>query len=87
MENLQYLTSHQALADVASFIEAMNYKYKLEPTQKWIVFGGSYAGNLVAWAREKYPHLIHGAISSSGPLLAKVDFTGTHQFFIKIETF
>ncbi|KAI8115628.1 putative serine protease F56F10.1 [Lucilia cuprina] len=73
--NLQYLTSKQALADLASFILAMKQQYNLAPTQKWIAFGGSYPGSLAAWAREKYPDLIYGSISSSGPLLAKVDFT------------
>lgn len=54
----------------------MKQQYNLAPTQKWIAFGGSYPGSLAAWAREKYPDLIYGSISSSGPLLAKVDFTG-----------
>ena len=45
-----------------------------EFTGPWIAFGGSYPGSMVAWAREKYPHLIKGGVSSSGPLLAKVKF-------------
>uniref|UniRef100_W8BKV3 Thymus-specific serine protease n=5 Tax=Ceratitis capitata TaxID=7213 RepID=W8BKV3_CERCA len=78
-ENLKYLSSKQALADVANFIESMNQKYSLSCKQKWIVFGGSYPGALAAWAREKYSHLIHGAISSSAPILAKVDFVEYFQ--------
>ncbi|XP_049538730.1 putative serine protease F56F10.1 [Anopheles darlingi] len=74
-KNLAYLTSEQALADLAYFIEAMNEKYQLQPqTNLWIAFGGSYPGSLAAWLREKYPSLVHGSISSSGPLLAKIDF-------------
>ncbi|XP_036215070.2 putative serine protease F56F10.1 isoform X2 [Bactrocera oleae] len=73
-ENLKFLSSKQALADVAHFIRSMNQKYSFSSKQKWIVFGGSYPGSLAAWARQKYPHLIYGAISSSAPLLAKVDF-------------
>lgn len=73
--SLAYLTSEQALADLAYFIVAMNDKYQLEPHRhRWIAFGGSYPGSLAAWLREKYPSLVHGAISSSGPLLAKIDF-------------
>lgn len=72
IKNLKYLSSEQALADIANFVEKTKITSNL--TGKWIAFGGSYPGSLAAWVREKYPHLIYGAISSSGPLLAKVDF-------------
>lgn len=74
IKNLKYLSSEQALADLASFISAMKSAYNVTDA-KWIAFGGSYPGSLAAWLRKKYPHLIHGSISSSGPLLAKIDFT------------
>ncbi|EDW69202.1 putative serine protease K12H4.7 [Drosophila virilis] len=76
--NLAYLSSEQALADLANFVTTMKTKYNMDAKQKWIAFGGSYPGSLAAWAREKYPHLIDGSISSSGPLLAQVDFS---QYF------
>ena len=42
-------------------------RFKLtEP--RWISFGGSYSGELAAWVRVKYPHLIYGARSPDGPL-------------------
>lgn len=73
-QNLVYLSSEQALADIAYFIRGVSKQYGLPTGTKWVVFGGSYAGSLAAWARLKYPYLIHGAVSSSGPLLAKIDF-------------
>lgn len=74
-ENLSFLSSEQALADLANFIVSMNEKYNFDMASiKWIAFGGSYPGSLAAWLREKYPHLVHGSVSSSGPLLAKADF-------------
>ncbi|XP_046391148.1 putative serine protease K12H4.7 [Ischnura elegans] len=73
VKNLVYLSSEQALADLANFIENMNNAKNLTGS-KWIVFGGSYPGSLAAWMRIKYPHLVHGAVSSSGPLLAKSNF-------------
>lgn len=70
-----HLSSEQALADLANFITYINSRYNLSAdTTKWIAFGGSYPGSLAAWLRQKYPHLVHGAVSSSGPLLAKADF-------------
>ena len=74
--NLKYLSSGQALADLAYFIESKNEEYGLTSSNKWIVFGGSYAGAMAAWFRLKYPHLVYGAVASSGPVLAQVNFQG-----------
>jgi pimeloyl-ACP methyl ester carboxylesterase len=59
VENLQFLNSEQALADLAAFVQAMNIKFKLTDC-KWICFGGSYPGSLSAWFRLKFPHLVAG---------------------------
>ncbi|CEF71411.1 Peptidase S28 family-containing protein [Strongyloides ratti] len=72
-DNYQYLTSKQALADLAVFIKTMNNQYNYVNPQ-WITFGGSYSGALSAWFRELYPDLTVGAMASSGPVLAKTDF-------------
>ncbi|XP_018564987.1 putative serine protease K12H4.7 isoform X2 [Anoplophora glabripennis] len=81
-ENLRYLSSEQAVADSANFIKAMNEQYSLPSDVKWIVFGGSYSASLAAWLRLKYPDLVQGAVSSSGPLLAKLDFYEYFQVVI-----
>jgi pimeloyl-ACP methyl ester carboxylesterase len=70
-KNLVYLTSDQALADLDYFIKAKKEEYSID---KVIVFGGSYAGNLAAWYREKYSTAL-GSIASSGPVTAELDFT------------
>ncbi|GMR33721.1 hypothetical protein PMAYCL1PPCAC_03916, partial [Pristionchus mayeri] len=72
--NLKYLTSQQAIEDVAEFIRQKNQEKGGE--QKWIVIGGSYAGALSAWARLQHPELIAGSLASSGPVLAQMDFYG-----------
>ncbi|XP_043528385.1 putative serine protease K12H4.7 [Frieseomelitta varia] len=82
VKNLMYLSSQQALADLAYFIQLMNSNYKLPKDTKWIAFGGSYAGSLAAWLRSKYPHLVHGAVSASGPLLAEIDF---QEYYVVVE--
>ncbi|VDL71882.1 unnamed protein product [Nippostrongylus brasiliensis] len=71
--NLKYLSSRQAIEDIAAFIKAMNVKYNLQ-NASWITFGGSYSGALSLWAREKHPELIAGAVGSSAPVQAEVDF-------------
>lgn len=78
-ENLRYLSSQQALADLATFISAMNAKYAFPDDVKWIAFGGSYPGSLAAWLRLQYPHLVRGSMSASGPLLALLDFEEYHE--------
>lgn len=72
-ENLRYLSSEQALADLAHFQTVMMEKMNLT-TNKWVAFGGSYPGSLAAWYRLKYPHLVHAAVASSAPLHAVVNF-------------
>lgn len=71
--NLQYLNIDQALADVAYFIETKKKELDIDKSTV-IVFGGSYAGNMAAWSRLKYPHLIQGALASSAPVHATADF-------------
>lgn len=80
-ENLLYLSAHQALEDAANFIQGINDMYNISDP-KWIVYGGSYAGTLATWLRIKYPHLVTGAMASSGPLNAVLDFSG--NFFTNI---
>merc|ERR1712023_115185 len=73
-ENLYYLTSQQALADAAAFQQWLPTVVPAVNQSRWVVFGGSYSGNLAAWYREKYPHLVAGAIASSAPVHAQLDF-------------
>ncbi|KAI3383561.1 hypothetical protein SNEBB_005366 [Seison nebaliae] len=75
VKNLSYLSSRQALNDLGNFREFIRIQFELsDKKNKWISFGGSYPGSLSAWFRLKYPHLVHAAISSSGPLYAETDF-------------
>lgn len=74
-DNLRYLSSHQALADIANFHDYIVQEYKLTEMNRWIAFGGSYSGALAAWLRIKYPHIVFGSIASSAPVLAKMDFS------------
>jgi hypothetical protein len=76
-EHLKYLSSQQALADLAYFISYIQDKHipkNQHATLKIVTFGGSYPGMLAAWSRLKYPHLVHAAVSNSAPLQVVLDF-------------
>ncbi|XP_002738015.1 thymus-specific serine protease-like [Saccoglossus kowalevskii] len=79
LEYLQYLSSQQALADLASFHRFATSKYNITQSNIWICFGGSYPGSLSAWFRLKYPHLVYGAIASSAPVRVVKNFEGYNQ--------
>ncbi len=83
-ENLKYLTSQNALGDIASFITEMNRYHGIPEGTKWVVFGCSYPGTLAAWARQKYPHLIQAAVASSAPMLATADFPGNYLSYTNV---
>ncbi|XGW17982.1 hypothetical protein V3C99_002521 [Haemonchus contortus] len=72
--NLVYLSSAQALEDMAVFINGVKAKFPQLAAAHWVTFGGSYSGALAAWARVKYPELVSMAVGSSGPVQAEVDF-------------
>jgi hypothetical protein len=74
LDDLKYLSIHNALEDIASF-EAYA-KSTLPLTGKWIVVGGSYAGMLAAFFRQKHPELVVGAWSSSAPVSVQETFWG-----------
>lgn len=71
--HLQYLSSRQALADLASFHAFATHKYQLRPKAKWVAVGGSYPGMLAGFVRAEYPNLFHSAIASSAPVHGKLD--------------
>jgi len=70
---LAFLSSEQAVEDIADFINAQNTASG-ETNPKWVLFGGSYAGALVLWFRQKYPDLSLGAVSSSAPVKPTLDY-------------
>ncbi|XP_030499131.2 probable serine protease EDA2 [Cannabis sativa] len=79
-ENLRYLSSNQALFDLAIFRQyyqdSLNKKLNRTNVENpWFVFGISYSGALSAWFRLKFPHLTCGSLASSGVVLAVYNFT------------
>ncbi|XP_057968049.1 probable serine protease EDA2 [Malania oleifera] len=83
-KNLAYLSSKQALFDLAIFRqyyqESLNAKLnKSDIENPWFVIGVSYSGALSAWFRLKFPHLTCGSLASSGVVLAVYNFTEFDQ--------
>ncbi|KAF8349505.1 peptidase S28 [Amanita rubescens] len=69
-DSLRFLNNEQALADSANFMANVKFEGIDEdltaPKTPWIYYGGSYAGARSAIMKVVYPHLVYGAIASSG---------------------
>ncbi|XP_027078402.1 probable serine protease EDA2 isoform X2 [Coffea arabica] len=83
-ENLRFLSSKQALFDLAVFRDyyqkSLNARFnRTAADNPWFVFGASYSGALSAWFRLKFPHLTCGSLASSGVVLAVYNFTEFDQ--------
>ncbi|XP_018598434.1 thymus-specific serine protease [Scleropages formosus] len=79
IEKLRFLSSQQALADLVAFHRYIGERYSLTHKNTWISFGGSYPGALSAWFHGKFPHLVYGAVASSAPVKAKLDFSAYNK--------
>lgn len=80
VDNMRYLSSRQAIGDVARFIaELLVPTYNLTAANRVVTFGGSYPGALSAWLRLRLPHAIYAAFSTSSPVQAQLDFVGYCQ--------
>ena len=78
LDNLRFLTSEQAQADLARFIDFISSLPTSEVSKKqvtpaldnkfdfseseWVSFGGSYPGNMATWLKLKYPSKVRGFI-------------------------
>merc|ERR1712064_51694 len=77
-EHLPYLTSRQALHDLAHWQKSIMRDANLTGS-KFFCIGGSYPGNLAAWYRGEFPELTAGCWAASGPLHAVMDWPGYGQ--------
>lgn len=75
MENLQFLTIEQALADTHEFIKYFREQLISDTAARIILMGWQYAGNLATWYHQLHPDVATGVWASSAPLLAKINFT------------
>lgn len=66
---MQFLSSEQALSDIANFARSIN-----EGHREVIVVGGSYPGALSAWFKQRYPQLAVGSWASSAVVYPVEDF-------------
>ena len=70
---LRFLDLDSAINDLATFQRYMMNERGMKG--KWVAFGGSYAGTLAAFYREKHPELVEGALASSAPVFMKNEFS------------
>jgi hypothetical protein len=83
MENLRYLNTDQALADLAHFIVQIKASDPMLENSKVIIAGCSYSATMVTWFAQKYPHLVSGTWALSAPLKTQVDYP---EFFDEVES-
>jgi hypothetical protein len=73
VKKYRWLSSQQALGDLAEFHSQIVSNYSLTDANKWVSFGGSYPGMMSGFFRLKYPNLVHASVSSSSPWNALLD--------------
>ena len=75
-DQMRFLTTDQALEDLATFARAKQASSELGKRRPWVLIGGSYPGMLAAFARARFPDVFECAVASSAPVHARLDFVG-----------
>eukprot|EP00656_Telonema_subtile_P052738 TRINITY_DN7427_c0_g1_i1.p1 TRINITY_DN7427_c0_g1~~TRINITY_DN7427_c0_g1_i1.p1 ORF type:complete len:488 (-),score=107.04 TRINITY_DN7427_c0_g1_i1:108-1571(-) len=70
---LKFLSSRQAVEDLANAHSHITTEYGLSAQNKWVSWGGSYPGMMASFVRIKHPELIHASVASSAPVIAQLD--------------
>eukprot|EP00405_Crypthecodinium_cohnii_P023713 CAMPEP_0206487942 /NCGR_PEP_ID=MMETSP0324_2-20121206/42027_1 /ASSEMBLY_ACC=CAM_ASM_000836 /TAXON_ID=2866 /ORGANISM="Crypthecodinium cohnii, Strain Seligo" /LENGTH=546 /DNA_ID=CAMNT_0053966691 /DNA_START=110 /DNA_END=1750 /DNA_ORIENTATION=+ len=81
-QHLSYLTSRQALHDLAYFQKFLMSNMSLE-SSPFFCIGGSYPGNLAAWYRLEFPEMTRGCWAASAPVFAQEIWPGYGQMVWK----
>lgn len=74
VDTLQYLTTDQALYDLAYFIEQIRFIVPEFNDDPIILVGGGLGGSLLTWFQRDYGSYYRGAWASSAPLESDDDF-------------
>lgn len=82
--NVSFLSVEQAMQDFNTLSLHIREQWNMTKNTPFIVFGGSYGGNLALWLRLKHPNLWAGSIASSVTPLKHL-LRETNGFY-KIET-
>jgi len=72
-EPLKFLSSRQAVEDLAVAHAHITAEYGLTSQNKWVSWGGSYPGMMASFFRVKHPELVHAAVASSAPVIAQLE--------------
>ncbi|KAL5566763.1 hypothetical protein UlMin_029927 [Ulmus minor] len=83
-ENLRYLSSKQALFDLAIFCQYFQDSFSVKLNRPnvenpWFFFGVSYAGTLSAWFHLRLCHLTSESLASSAVVLVVYNYTEFDQ--------
>jgi len=70
---LTWLSSHQAVEDLAMAHAHISAEFALTSANKWVSWGGSYPGMMASFIRVKHPELVHASVASSAPVIAQLD--------------
>lgn len=74
LDNLQYLTIRQSLADIHDFIDYARNDLAGDPDAAVVLIGANYGGTLGVWYQSLYPGIVSVVWASSAPVLANIGF-------------